>query len=168
MSDKDMLTDEQLNSLVTNGNLILQFEESGQRASVGLPFAVENCGGDWWLCCPQGKFKLCLNAPVLFSRSDAAATLHWVSILESYRAFLMFSGGEPEAMPIPAQLASDHADWLLGFLRQCVLVTVSEDPGIPPMPPETRVTVSIKPGAALTRIKQLTRRRGARWSQRQH
>lgn len=165
MSDEDdSLSDEQLDSLVANGNIVLQFEETERRVAVGIPFAVEFCEGDWWLCCPQGKFRLCLKSHVLFSRGDSADAMHWVSILESYRGYLTYSVARDndEEIPIPAQVASHHADWLLGFLRQCALVQVSEDAGIPAMPPEARTVVATKLGAALVRTKQLLRRRSCR------
>lgn len=163
MNQHEKLDDEQLNLLIANGNIAIQFEETANRVAVGMPFAVEKCGGDWWMCCQQGKFRICGSSPVLCFRGDEAENLRWVSILESYRAFLFAQNGDnPEQIPMPTRIATNHAEWLLGFIRQCVLVTVSDDPGIPMMPPDTKAMVAPKAGVALVKIKQLIRRRGAR------
>jgi hypothetical protein len=163
------LNDEQLNLLIANGNIAIQFEQTGNRVAVGMPFAVECSGGDWWLCCQQGKFRICVADDVLCFRGCEAENLRWVSILESYRAFLFAGNGDnPEQIPMPMQIGAPHADWLLGFLRHCVIVVVSDDPGIPMMPPETRAMVAPKAGVALAKIKQLIRRRGARRFQTRH
>ena len=156
-----MITDDQLTWLVTAGNIVIQFDSTRKRVAVGSPFAVEYSDGDWWVCCPQGKFRLCFGAPALFGRAGTAESLRWVSIPESFRNFVAFEEVE-ENTPIPERIPPQHADWLLGFLRHCVLVTVSDDPAIPLMPPESRATIVTKPGAALTKIKQLLRRRGSR------
>jgi hypothetical protein len=67
-----------------------------------------------------------------------------------------------EDTPVPSEIPHHHADWLLDFVRHCALVVVSDDPQIPAMPPESRAMVATKHGVALSKIKQLIRRRGAR------
>ncbi len=168
MNQHEKLDDEQLNLLIANGNIAIQFEQTGNLMAVGLPFAVEYSGGDWWLCCQQGKFRICVADAVLCFRSDDAENLRWVSILESYRGFLFGGNGEPQEIPIPTKISAHHADWLLTFIRQCVVVTARDDPGIPLMPSETKTMVATKAGVAITKIKQLIRRRGARRFQPRH
>ncbi len=53
MNKLEKLNDEQLSSLVANSNIAIQFDQTGNRVAVGMPFAVEYCANVWWICCPE-------------------------------------------------------------------------------------------------------------------
>jgi|GEM_PF-1333911 len=148
------LTLEDINWLIDNNKIVLQFNSSEKRFVVGLPFAVEYADGNWWLCCQQGKFQLITDAKALFSRGVDGQ--HWVSILDFYRGFQKFREDKITDQPMPISIAPRDAEWLLGFVRQCLVVGV-EVSTVTVGPVENRAEIENKSSCPRARIK--TRRR---------
>ena len=170
MSQNEKLNDEQLSSLVANSNIAIQFDETANRVAVGLPFALEYCANVWWICCPEGRFQLRVNLPVLWSRQHSAEDAKWVSIMDFYWGVVAYQGQceKPLDIGLPINVEPRHADWLLAFVRTCLMVTISDAQAPVNLIPDTRATLPQKARAlAQGRVRVRVRRyRGARrqWS----
>jgi len=147
MNKLEKLPDDQINSLIATERLVLQYDTTGQRVAVGLPFALECHEDNWWICCPEGRFQLRVDLPVLWSRQHSAEDAKWVSVLDFFWGVVAYEGQteKPLDIELPSSVEPRHADWLLRFVRECMLVQVAEDQMIPTEPPQNRTTLP-KPG----------------------
>ena len=157
----EKLDDEHVNLLIANGNIAIQFDQTANRVAVGLPFALEYCANVWWICCPEGRFQLRLNLPVLWSRQHSAEDAKWVSIMDFYWGVVAYQGQteKPLDIGLPINVEPKHADWLLAFVRTCLVVQVASTPVPPNVMPDAKASVPVKSrGLALGRVRVRTRR----------
>ena len=153
--------DEQVNLLIANGNVAIQFDQTGKRVAVGLPFALECHGDNWWICCPEGQFHIRVDLPVLWSRQHSAEDAKWVSIMDSYWGVVAYEGQteKPLDIGLPSSVEPRHADWLLAFVRTCLVVQIASNPVPPNVMPDAKASVPVKSrGLALGRVRVRTRR----------
>ena len=161
MNKLEKLPDDQINSLIATERLVLQYDTTGQRVAVGLPFALEVYGNERVMCCPEGRFLLRHDLPVLWSRLDDVDSVRWGSICDQYMGLVAYDAKTDSfvEMETPSQIAREHGSWLLAFVRTCLVVQVASTPVSLNVMPDAKATLPVKSrGLALDRVRVRVRR----------